>query len=705
MAWLTPAVVAAGSASALLVFVYFLLWNEERRPFLLVWTLAWGVYVVRFAFELGEARLGASVLLGSGAQIAALLNALLLIWGLCLMRQRPTPWGWVIGAAVCVVLLILLLAWRETVELSRLPVYLFCGTAFIVMGVSLLRARDLDGMGRTLTGWAFILWGLHKFNYPMLREVPGVAPWGFLFGGILSITVAQGIVLIHLQNARRLLRERERNYREIYNAAEGGLMLHDAATGQMLDANRATERLFGYTTEELCRMTIGDLSCEEEGYTQQRALARVMSATTGPITFEWRARCKDGTSRTLEVHLTPTEIGGKNRVLAALRDVTESRVVEEQLRQAQKMEAVGQLAGGVAHDFNNLLQVIRGSVEIALETPGIPKQARSLLDEVTGATERGAALVRQLLTFSRRQPMSLEPLDPNEVAGGVAKMLARVIGEHIRIEFKPGALTGGVHADRGQLEQVLVNLGVNARDAMPEGGVLTIETCETVLGPERCEPYSWTAPGRFVEIRVSDTGCGMEPEIVGRIFDPFFTTKEVGKGTGLGLATVYGVVQQHRGFVTVDTAPGEGASFAVYLPLHEGAEPATGAEPSRGAVGGTETILVAEDEEVVRNLCRATLERVGYTVLTAYDGDEALRLADIHGENISLAVLDIAMPGLNGYAVQRRLKARFPRMHFLFVSGYGAATTPESDSEHAEFLAKPYGMRQLLDKVRTVLDA
>ncbi|MDX9973141.1 MAG: transporter substrate-binding domain-containing protein, partial [FCB group bacterium] len=371
-------------------------------------------------------------------------------------------------------------------------------------------------------------------------------------------------------------------------------------------------------------------------------------------------------------HTVPNE--GDRRIMgilsAALGAEEQRHRAEEQLRQAQKMEAVGQLAGGVAHDFNNLLQVINGFTEVALEELAGESPVRDLLKEVAKAGDRSARLVRQLLTFSRRQVMRPENLDIDEVVASVLKMLARVLGEHIVIRFAPGGEGKYVCADRGQMEQVLTNLSVNARDAMPEGGILSIETEEVKLDEEFCDSRSWAAPGRFVMLCVSDSGCGIDPGIIKRIFDPFFTTKEVGRGTGLGLATVYGIVRQHGGLIDVSSEPGKGTTFKIYLPKVS-AGPEEVQKPELGQDnGGTEVILLAEDEDMVREVTRLVLEKAGYRVICARDGEEAVAMAEERGFEIALALLDVVMPGLGGRAVYERLKGRFPQMRFLFTSGY-----------------------------------
>jgi PAS domain S-box-containing protein len=391
------------------------------------------------------------------------------------------------------------------------------------------------------------------------------------------------------------------------------------------------------------------------------------------------------------------------------RDMTEQRQLEAQYRQAQKMEAVGQLAGGIAHDFNNLLQVITGYANLVLDD--LPDSARVGMEvaEIKRAADRATALVRQLLAFSRRQTMERRLIDMNEAVSTLLRMLRRVIGEHIELEFVPGAHVPAVEADPGQIEQVLVNLCVNARDAMPDGGRITMSTSSVAVGIEFVEQHPWARPGDFVLLKVSDTGPGIAPEILDHIFEPFFTTKDVGKGTGLGLATVYGIVKQHDGMIDVSTIPGVGTTFLIYLPTSRSEvkpeESRAVAAPMRQ---GHETILLAEDEELVRNLALRVLEHGGFRVLVAKDGAEAIALVESRGAEIDLALLDVVMPKASGPQVRARIREIQPGMAVVYCTGYTRqmlADNVESDDKTVQLLFKPYEPRTLLERVRAVLAA
>lgn len=397
--------------------------------------------------------------------------------------------------------------------------------------------------------------------------------------------------------------------------------------------------------------------------------------------------------------------------LAGIREKKERRKAEKareeirkQLIQSQKMEAVGQLAGGIAHDFNNMLQVILGHAQMLRELD-TPEEVRSGVEGVLDGAGRAAELTRQLLLFSRRQVMTMEVLDFNKMVEDLLRMVRRLIGEHIRLEWVPGSAVGAVKGDKGMLEQVIMNLCVNARDAMPRGGVLTIETISVLIDSQYCRKHAWAKPGRFILLSVTDTGTGMDQATMERIFEPFFTTKEPGKGTGIGLATAYGIVKQHDGMINAYSEPGKGSIFKVYLPLARMEATEVGAEISGPVVGGRETVLLAEDDPMVRALAEEILRRAGYTVLVASDGDEAVELFT-SAEKVDILLLDVVMPGMNGHDVMKKIREMEPDIPVLFTSGYtqNAIHTNFVLKTGLKLLQKPYSQEQLLRALRSILD-
>ena len=520
------------------------------------------------------------------------------------------------------------------------------------------------------------------------------------------------------KRSEQALQESEARYRSLVEHSAEAIFVFDVDAGHFVEVNENAVRLLGLPKDQLLRMQPADLSpprqpdgrdsLEAERSYSQRALNG-----EAPV-FEWTFwDRKDNREIPCEVRLVrlpPSErqlLRGSTVDISGRRQAEEEKtLLETQLRQAQKMEAIGQLAGGVAHDFNNLLQVINGYTDMALDDLEAEHPIRELLAEVAKAGKRAAILVGQLLAFSRRQVMRPEGLEMNDVVAGLIKMLRRVIGEHIQLDFVPGYHLGMVYADRGMIEQVFMNLAVNARDAMPGGGRLTIETQNTLLDDEYCTTRTWARPGRYVMLSVTDNGCGMDNETLGRIFEPFYTTKGVGRGTGLGLATVYGIVKQHDGMITAHSEPGKGTTFKVFLPVSEQHVTMVETKVETQVVGGQETLLLAEDDQAVAEVTRAMLENAGYTVLSASNGREAVAVFEKHADRIDLLILDAVMPEMGGREAYEQIKARRPDVPALFASGYNESVI-HSDfvlEQNLTLIPKPFGRKSLLSTVRQILD-
>jgi two-component system cell cycle sensor histidine kinase/response regulator CckA len=493
-------------------------------------------------------------------------------------------------------------------------------------------------------------------------------------------------------------------------AVTQGIVITDAGQpdNPVIFASPGFERLTGYSAPEMVGRNCRDLQGRD---TDRGSVARVRDAVAAgePCTVELLNYKKDGTPFWNELSVSPVRDGSGRltHYVGVQVDVTARRQLEEQFRQAQKMEAIGQLAGGVAHDFNNLLTIINGYSEVLLDTllPGDP--AREMIEEIHSAGERSAGLTRQLLAFSRKQVLAPRVLNVNAVLTDAERMLRRVIGEDVALVTDLDPELGAVRADPGQLEQVVLNLAVNARDAMPTGGRLTIRTRNADVTADFADRHPGAQPGPHVVLSVGDTGIGMTPDVRARIFEPFFTTKGPGRGTGLGLATVFGIVHQSGGAIDVESAAGGGSTFRVYLPR---VAPASGATPRSGVrkiPTGTETLLLVEDETAVRNFARQVLAGCGYAVLTAADGDEAVRVAWDHAGPIHLLVTDVVIPGGGGRAASERVTARHPEARVLFISGYtdDAVVRHGVLSQQANFLQKPFSPVALACKVREVLDA
>jgi PAS domain S-box-containing protein len=480
-----------------------------------------------------------------------------------------------------------------------------------------------------------------------------------------------------------------------------------AVDGTILYVNPAFERTTGFAAREAIGQNPRILKSDAHNAGFYRKIWETILAG-GVWSGQFVNRRKDGTLYTEDSTISPIrdETGQVVNFVAVKRDITQELRLAEQLRQAQKMEAIGQLAGGVAHDFNNLLQGIMGYTQIALDHLEKTDKIHHDLEQVLKAGERATVLVRQLLSFSRRQNIQRRGLDLNQVIGDLMKMLRRVIGEHIDLQFSPAQGVKTVFADPGQIEQILMNLCVNARDAMIKGGRLAIATRNAVLDKEFCANNLWASPGEFAVLRVSDNGCGMAGEVREHIFEPFFTTKDTGKGTGLGLATVYGIVKQHNGLIDVASAPGHGARFDIYLPANGQTAENEDRFETTPARGGNETILLAEDDEIVRNLAVRILRGGGYRVLTAQDGEAALLQFARHKEAIDLVILDVVMPRLSGRAAHERIVALRPGVPVLFSSGYSMQLLESgiAPADGARLIQKPYEPDDLLRTVRETLD-
>jgi PAS domain S-box-containing protein len=490
------------------------------------------------------------------------------------------------------------------------------------------------------------------------------------------------------------------------NIAEGACLAEEGGT--IVYTNRAFDAMFGYGHGELTGRDLGVVNAyppEENAHILEEVRERLRAS--GSWSGEFSNRRKDRTPLTTFARISPLNLGGKRHWVCVQEDATGRKRLEEQFRQAQKMEAVGRLAGGVAHDFNNLLTVISGYCQILLGAARPGDAAWEPLQQIQAAGERAASLTRQLLAFSRKQLLQPRVLDLNAVLADMEKLLRRLIGEDVDLITIPRPELHSVTIDPGQLEQVVMNLAVNARDAMPRGGKLILETANVELDETYARQHPELRPGAYVMLAVSDTGHGMDEATRAHIFEPFFTTKEPGKGTGLGLATVYGIVKQSGGFIYGYSEPGHGSTFKIYLPRCGGSPPPAAAPgPPARLPRGWETVLLAEDQEDVRRLARRVLEMHGYAVLEARNGEEALQVAGGYGGEIRLLVTDVVMPRMSGRHLADRLAAGRPHVRVLYLSGY----TEDAIVHHGvldpamAFLQKPFTPEALARKVREVLD-
>jgi len=507
------------------------------------------------------------------------------------------------------------------------------------------------------------------------------------------------------KKAEEELRASEERYRTIFEStATANIIIAEDTT--IIMANENFARLCGYTKQEMANKISWTIFVHPDDLEKMKDYhqKRRIHPESAPSSYEFRFINRTGVVK--ELFLSVAVIPGTRESIVSLIDLTEMKQLETQLIQAQKMESVGRLAGGVAHDFNNMLSVIIGNTEMAMYRIPPSDPVRQSLQEVLNAGQRSSDLTRQLLAFARKQTVSPKVLNLNDTVGSMLKMIQRLIGEDIDLGWHPRYNLWKVIMDPSQVDQLLVNLTVNARDAMTKTGRITIETANTTCDEAYCKDRPEWIPGDYVVLIISDNGCGMDKDTLANIFEPFFTTKKEGQGTGLGLATVYGIVRQNNGFINVYSEPGRGTTFKIYLPryVEENSETETD-EPEPAIKGGTETILISEDQMEVLNLSRTVLEMLGYKVLTAGGADQALQLARDYDGNIDLLLTDVVMPGINGKELSERILAVKPGIKCLYMSGYTADVIARQGvlEQGVKFISKPFSVKDLAAKVREVL--
>lgn len=508
------------------------------------------------------------------------------------------------------------------------------------------------------------------------------------------------------------LRISEEKFAAAFHASPNLIAITRFADGTILDVNDGYSRMLGYSHAESLGKTTAELAIWADPADRATFAGRLKE--NGYINdFETKLRCKDGTIVTVLDSAQTIVIHGETCILSVAHDITERKRNEEereklqgQLLHAQKLESVGRLAGGVAHDFNNLLAVILGYTELALDKASPNDPLRADMEEIQRAGEHAADLTRHLLAFARKQTVSPKILDLNSTVANMLSMLQRLIGEDIELAWRPGEGLWPVKVDPSQIDQILANLCVNARDSIEEVGTIVIETANASFADAYCKDHPDCSPGEYVRISVSDNGCGMEKEVLERIFEPFFTTKEMGKGTGLGLSTVYGIVRQNLGFINVSSEPGKGTTFHIHLPhIQETNLPDAGEGHSRKYATGQETVLVVEDDTALLDLCRTILEELGYRVLVAGSPTEAIALAERRNCPVDLLVTDVVMPEMNGRDLSKRLLSVYPDLKLLFMSGYTADVIAHHGilEEDVCFVQKPFSRHELSMKVRAAL--
>jgi two-component system, cell cycle sensor histidine kinase and response regulator CckA len=514
------------------------------------------------------------------------------------------------------------------------------------------------------------------------------------------------------QETQKKLHESEEKFRSIFQKHLAVKLIIDPDNGNILEANEAAEKFYGWTNKQLRQMRIQDINTLSPN--QIKAEMEKVKAQQR-TRFEFRHRLADGSIKDVEVFSSRIDIKEKPLLHSIIHDITELKLAEEereklreQLNQAQKMESVGRLAGGVAHDYNNMLSVIIGHAEMALDELNPSEPLHSDLMEILAAAKRSADITRQLLAFARKQTISPKVLDVNQTVESMLKMLRRLIGEDIDLTWKPDDGVCLVKIDPTQIDQILANLCINARDAIAGVGTITIETHKVTFDADYCAEHAGFTPDDFVLLTVSDDGCGMDKETLDSIFEPFFTTKDQSRGTGLGLATVYGIVKQNNGFINVYSEPGEGTTFRIYFLRHAGeAEKIRKKTVAQIVSGRGETVLLVEDEPTILNMTQGMLEKLGYQVLATGTSSEALKLAEKQTGSIHLVITDVVMPEMNGLDLVNQLRIFCPDIKVIFMSGYTPNVIAHRGvlPDGVNFIQKPFYKKDLATKVREALDS
>jgi PAS domain S-box-containing protein len=529
----------------------------------------------------------------------------------------------------------------------------------------------------------------------------------------------RGFVIVTLRDVRELvrslqeLRENQENLQTLFDSSLDAIIVHDFEN-QIIAVNRRASLLFGFPPEKAKDLSVLDISSPEFS-TQSRIETNLqMLEQNGEYLFEWEGvNLTTNEPLALEVLLRRCVWFGQDAAIAFIRDirqrrreVAERRRIEEQFQQAQKMESIGRLAGGVAHDFNNMLTVIIGYAEMAIKKLEPDQPLIADLREIRQAAEQSANLTRQLLAFARKQTVSPQLIELNETVEGTLKMLRRLIGEDIDLKWLPHSHATQILIDPAQIDQILANLCINARDAMGTAGTITIETDIASIDENYTVNHPEAEPGRYIQLTVSDTGSGMSKDVLDHLFEPFFTTKEMGKGTGLGLATVYGIMKQNNGFINVYSEIGMGTTFRLYFP-RQAEDETTLIETDEVAAleTGTETVMIVEDGAAILKMAELMLSTLGYTAIAVASPEEAVRVFDLYGGKIHLLITDVVMPGMNGRELCQRLKARKPNLKCLYMSGYTADVIAHHGvlEEGVHFIQKPFTIETLAAHIRKAL--
>lgn len=683
MADLRSLITGLVAADTMLSTVFVVLYLRERQAYLRSWAFAHGADLLRQVCTLVAFSIESAGFLAILGEIAKTVGALLLLLGARQFAGRTLHPIWVLATVAASGWAVVATFTESPYWLQVLPSSLLLGSARVAAGVALYRAEGTR-TARFLAGISLVLWGIHSIDYPFLRSVQWFAPWGFVLAWTFAICMGTGMLLLHLERARRQEKASAARYQELFDGAVEGFF-RTSPRGRFEAANPALVRMLGYDSEaELFEL---DLMRDVYAFPEDRA--RILAHQDGDIDTV-RLKRRDGSLVEVALHARRVrDAQGNVRYFeGSMRDVTEEQRLRAQLDQAQRMEALGRLAGGIAHDFNNVLGAIVAATDLARHRAARGRSADAELRDASDAAMRAADLTRQLLALARRVSLHRRPIDLRESVASTSRVLSRVLGERVEVETTLGNEKLPVLGDPGQIDQVLMNLALNARDAMPNGGRMRITLSRVHVGPNE-----------EARLSVEDFGAGMDDQTRQHMFDPFFTTKPNGSGNGLGLAMVYGAVTQNGGRIEVDSVLGRGTRVDVYLPLLSEAVLAEAEAPRTDGARESRSlrILLVEDEPTLRQSLGAALSDAGHDVRLAANADEALALFE-RGP-IDLLITDVVMPGRSGPDLATVVRARDPRCALIFMTGYAPEPIDDSLSAGSEILAKPFEIADLLEAV------
>ncbi|MEW6673986.1 MAG: PAS domain S-box protein [Thermodesulfobacteriota bacterium] len=836
MQWLFPSIVATLIGSVILASTFLFLYRSDRQPYLAIWTSGWFLYVARFALLLVDMSFPANWFRPVGliaVQLVSLGSGVILLWGTYVFSSHKFPPLWnFLSAAIAVLIVVTGLSTPSLFWIS-LPTFLFLGGIHIWTGIVFIRHKIISGNIQNFVGITFILWGLHKADYPFLRSIAWFVPWGYLIGATLGVTIAIGMLMIYFQLSREKVAESEVRFRHAFENANAGVCLVNTE-GRLVKVNHKMCEIFGYPKEQLEGMTVNDLAHPDDISISPDFIRRSLSGEVESSSFEKRYYHKDGhivygqvstslirdaqgkplyyishvqditkrkaaeaalqeseqryreilenvligayqvqlDGKPLFVNQTMAEMFGydsprefidkianvrdlyaraqdRSQVIDEIKskgfirdrevelkrkdgrhvwiklntrltqnkdgvavleglmeDVTDFKRMEVQLRQAQKMESVGTLAGGIAHEFNNILGIILGNTELAIGDVPESNPAHEFLKEVRGASLRARNIIRQLLSFSRKTEQSRKPINIVPVVRDSVKLLRSSIPTTIEFRQHVADECHTISGDVTQIHQIMINLCTNAADAMRDhGGVIEIGLGNTELEHEEIAIGQRLLPGRYVKLMVRDTGSGIAPENMEQIFDPYFTTKEVGKGTGMGLAVVHGIVKGHEGAIQVESEVGKGTAISIFFPAQAGA-PETENDDEAYLPTGSERVLLIDDDAALIKIGGRILERLGYQVGAFMDPLKGLERFRLKPDDFDLIITDMTMPGITGDHLIQEIRDIRPGVPAILCTGFSETMDRERAKELgvSEFVMKPFEIKKIAHSVRRALD-